>query len=421
MTLLPLPNLTAQRPGGRWIEPTEKQDDEFNKLLSVPKLWQESVAREKAKDYAGALAKLKEYQDAGGDEFMVQMRAGRLRALQGDLEASASAFERAGRINGKSVNARLGYMNIQIARNDANRMVNAAQRMLQAEPFNYQAHLIIATAYFTKKDYKTAATKFSHLLDRHPMDVDALAYAAASRLRAGDKAGAVAVAGKFATLLPDYENSGPLGAEICGALLDQLKKGAAARELWNKSVEAEEAGDLGEALGHAEAYVKAGGDRYFGSMRAAWLLRSGKQHEKALKFYQHAGSLKNFALNPRIGTLAMLVELKDSEAIPAAQREMLRVKPNDYQTMVAMGDEPFSEKKYRTTESQFRRIHELYPLDATALSYLAWSAYYNNHKRTAAEAFVKLLSIDPGYEDAEKGLSYSIDRPYRDFGPAANR
>jgi tetratricopeptide (TPR) repeat protein len=220
----------------------------------------------------------------------------------------------------------------------------------------------------------------------------------------------------FATLVPNYAESGVLGAEISKTLGAEIEKTAAMRLHWAQSLQSEVDGKLPEAITRVTSYGNAGGDRYFASMRAAWLHSSNKDPENAYKFYRYAEGTNRTAVEAKVGSITMLVLLPDNgkkkDTINSAQRDLLSVLPVDYTAMVGMGDTAFTEKNYRSSETLFSRIHEYYPMDVTTLSYLAWSQYYNKHKKEAADSFTKLLSLSPGHADAEMGLSYSLDRPY---------
>lgn len=174
----------------------------FQPALADPaalgKLSAASTKAEKAGDFPMAIARMKEFEQVGGDPFYAALRLGWLHYNSGDFTTALRHYNKAAALKPAALNARLGALNTATALKDARLATRSAQAVLAVDPVNYQALMALAGLRFADKDHAAATAAYERVLTTFPDDPDALSGAAWSALRAGDKTTA---RGRFDLLL----------------------------------------------------------------------------------------------------------------------------------------------------------------------------------------------------------------------------
>ena len=173
---------------------------------------------------------------------------------------------------------------------------------------------------------------------------------------------------------------------------------------WQKSVAAEQSADYTEALKQLAVFSQNGGDQFLALLRAGWLSYLDKKYDKAIEYYAAANRIQPMAINALLGLLNAAQAKNDANAIKRAAENILRVDPLNYRAQMALANSEFSAARYQQASAFYRRALSVYPDDLDATSGAAWSAYYLNNRRDAEIGFRKILSVNPDYSYAARGL-----------------
>lgn len=184
---------------------------------------------------------------------------------------------------------------------------------------------------------------------------------------------------------------------------DKTKEGKLGA-LWKESVSNEQSGDREKALDAAARYLREGGDPYLANMRTAWIHYGQKQYAEAARFYQAAARIQPSAVSPRIGLLNIATDKGDTAAAMKAGEFVLSVDKTNIRALYALAWGAFQAKSYSRSGTAYRRILEYYPEETDAASGAAWSAFYEGRKAEAKRFFRMVVSVNPDYPDAQKGL-----------------
>ncbi len=176
-------------------------------------------------------------------------------------------------------------------------------------------------------------------------------------------------------------------------------------ELWQASLSAETNGDSDVALAKAAEYLKAGGDAYLATMRAAWIQYGKKNYDEAARHYVNAMRLQGIALSPRLGLLTIAEDKHDVAGAAKAGDLVLVLEPTNYRALMAVAWGAFQAKDYHKAGARYHCVMAEYPEDMDALSGAAWSAYYTGQKMEAKGLFRRLISLNPSYPYARQGLA----------------
>ena len=82
---------------------------------------------------------------------------------------------------------------------------------------------------------------------------------------------------------------------------------------------------------------------------------------------------------------------------------MLRVDPNNYRALMALGGLHFAQKKYAKATLDYSRVLVNYPDDPDALSGGAWAELRQAEQAAARAKFSLLLGLNPDYPKAREG------------------
>ncbi len=166
--------------------------------------WNESVTLEKNADYTGALAKMAEFAQAGGDPYLVEVRSGWLSYTNKDYKSAAKHYEAAAQANINAVTPLLGMANAYRALNDNAHAEKAAEAVLMRDPANYTALLLVAATALDKHDHRKSSQYYEAVLKMYPEDTAALSGEAWSLLYLTRKREAATAFARLLTLSPSY-------------------------------------------------------------------------------------------------------------------------------------------------------------------------------------------------------------------------
>ena len=183
------------------------------------------------------------------------------------------------------------------------------------------------------------------------------------------------------------------------------------RMSWDESIRKETSGELEEATSAVQAFLKAGGDRYLGNVRAGWLLYLRKDYDKANQAYQKAQKTNPSALAPLLGSANCLQAQKQTSAAAKAYAEVLKKDPNNYTANLALAGINYDVKAYRVAGGYFQRLESLYPEDAVVVNGLAWCLVFQGQRPAAAPLFHRVLTLNPSYPNAAEGLKLALMPP----------
>jgi tetratricopeptide (TPR) repeat protein len=174
--------------------------------------------------------------------------------------------------------------------------------------------------------------------------------------------------------------------------------------LWTQSVAAEQRRDFDGALGQMESFRRQGGDAYLAAVRTGWLLTCKDDYRGAERAYRLAAERDARALTPRLGLLTCQDHLAETNGSVQTAQAILRLDPQNYAAHMAIGRACFAAKQYARAQPSFAAAAQRYPEDAEAASYLAWTLFYTGRKTEAAPLFRRLVSMQPDYPHAARGL-----------------
>ena len=173
---------------------------------------------------------------------------------------------------------------------------------------------------------------------------------------------------------------------------------------WMNSLKAEATGKYDDALKLTETWQKAGGNRYLAQLRTGWLFLLKKDYPKAAAAYEEAAKLNSSALTPLYGLLSVAQAQDSAEKVRSASEQILRIEPTNLKALMALAYSSYLATDYRRAQSYYRKALAIYPENTEALSGAAWSAYYLGDKALAFNSFQFLISINPNYPYAKRGM-----------------
>lgn len=193
-------------------------------------------------------------------------------------------------------------------------------------------------------------------------------------------------------LLAAFMTTGPLNA-------------AERLNYWDRSVQAEESGNLEQALKEIFNFAAEGGDRYLASLRAGWICYQRQDYPQAAKYYETAVQVMPGAITPRLGVAAVAYRQKDWQGVQKAAENALKLDSGNYQAGLYAGEAAFQLRRFADAVRVFSQMQARYPEDTVVTSWLAWSSFYRGDIREARILFSRLLTLDPDYPLASQGLA----------------
>lgn len=169
--------------------------------------WKASVTAETNKDYPGALRQLTGFQQAGGDHFLFNLRAGWLCYLDQDYPNAGDHYNEAARLQPSAINPLLGLLNVAQARADAAEIRKAVDAVLRVDPLNYTAQMAGATLQFKAQNYRESLSYYRRVLHYYPDDLAARSGEAWSLYHQGQRDLATADFQILLSVNPDYPDA----------------------------------------------------------------------------------------------------------------------------------------------------------------------------------------------------------------------
>lgn len=188
------------------------------------------------------------------------------------------------------------------------------------------------------------------------------------------------------------------------AAVSLASAGAAAADLWTKSVKAEADGDYAVALKIHLKILPMVGTSYAASLRAGWLCYLNEDYQHALNCYQKAASLSAGALAPLYGAMnCHLAEQRTKQAVKVA-KAILVIDALNYTANKQLAMICYKEKNFSLAAAYYRKLYRLYPEDSAVAGGLAWSFLELGESRKALSLFKGILMTSPDDASAQWGL-----------------
>lgn len=124
------------------------------------------------------------------NSYDVNLRMGWLHYITGEYLKSKEYYNKAIALSKKSVEARLGLVNVLAALQNWNEVLSVYQDILAVDPNNSTANYQVAVIYFVRKDYVKAEQYVSKVHDLYPFDYSSNVLLAKIKIQSGDKSAA---------------------------------------------------------------------------------------------------------------------------------------------------------------------------------------------------------------------------------------
>lgn len=135
-------------------------------------LHRESYAAEAKKDYATALAKVRDATAIAGPSYFSTMRMAWLSYLAGDFPASVAGYNAAIVAEPKAIEPKIGLTLPLLAARNWPELERACHSVLASDAHNVLALARLAQAYYWGGNYAAAATTYQQLSGDYPADLD---------------------------------------------------------------------------------------------------------------------------------------------------------------------------------------------------------------------------------------------------------
>lgn len=153
---------------------------------NTPSVWQQSYSYEAAGDYKNAAKVISELAIRKKNEYAL-IRYAWLKYMQGKFGESISAYKKAIKANGKSVDARVGIVLPLLAQERWKEVQHYSQQALVIAPDNYQASLYLMSVWEKKRDWEALKKLAKRISKRYPSTADGLVYLARAEWHLGNK------------------------------------------------------------------------------------------------------------------------------------------------------------------------------------------------------------------------------------------
>lgn len=166
-------------------------------------LYRQSYTLEANKDYAGALAKVREIKSRATGSYFAAVRLGWVAYLAGDLAASEAAYREAATAAPKAIEPRLGLTLPLLAAKKWRDLERACREVIVLDPNNGVARARLAHAQYSVGNYPDSASTYRKLIEEYPAELDHQTGLAWCLLRMGRKAEARQVFTGVLAVSPD--------------------------------------------------------------------------------------------------------------------------------------------------------------------------------------------------------------------------
>ena len=135
-------------------------------------LYRESYALEAKRDYAGAMARVREVKGSGGNAYFATVRLAWLDYLAGDFGGSVTAYNEASAMEPNAVEPRLGATLPLLAARRWADLEKACRDVMTLDPHNSTALSRLATAQYWSGNFADATVTYRRLSADYPSDLD---------------------------------------------------------------------------------------------------------------------------------------------------------------------------------------------------------------------------------------------------------
>jgi len=159
-----------------------------------------SYQLEYTKDYAGAIAALKDVDDP--TYYDVNLRLGWLNYLKGMFRESVNYYKIAIDLKPDAIEPRIGINYVLTSLGNNDEVIAQNKKILEVNPQNTYSNYAVGMYYYNKGDYGSALTYFEKIVKLYPFTYDALIKYAWTNLKLGKMNEAKALFDRVITLSP---------------------------------------------------------------------------------------------------------------------------------------------------------------------------------------------------------------------------
>jgi tetratricopeptide (TPR) repeat protein len=182
---------------------------------------------------------------------------------------------------------------------------------------------------------------------------------------------------------------------------------AAASALFQRSYDAEAAGNFEDALAAMGALSEAVRATYTAELRRGWLLHRLGRHAEAVTSYRAASTREPASIESRLGALMPLVDLERWKDVELTAGEVIDRDPENYAAASRLALALARMQRAAEAEVVYRRLLQRYPSDMEVRANLAWTVLAMQRRPEAARLFAEILMIAPHHASALEGWQAS--------------
>jgi len=171
---------------------------------SISQTYQRSYDEEGKGNYTEAIFILMQLERLEEKSYLFHLRLGWLNYLANKFPDSANAYQKAGRLNKDSIEARLGLMLPLMAQGRWAEAEKTGKEILLLDRASYLANSRLAYIYYNMKSFKEAETYYRKVLQGYPGDVEMQAGLAWSLLKQDKKEEAEKVFSEILKIAPNH-------------------------------------------------------------------------------------------------------------------------------------------------------------------------------------------------------------------------
>ena len=164
--------------------------------------WSKSYGLEQQLKYDEAIAHLQKKGTTSDNTEFLELRLGWLHYLNRDYNISINHYQKALKLNSRSIDGMVGILSPLAAQQRWNHITEICTQILNIAPFNYQAHLFLMQARQNQKRWSVLKLQAGSLAERFPTQVDPLIFLARAHLGTGDTQAAATAYRKVLMLYP---------------------------------------------------------------------------------------------------------------------------------------------------------------------------------------------------------------------------
>lgn len=171
---------------------------------------------------------------------------------------------------------------------------------------------------------------------------------------------------------------------------------------FNESYTLESSGKYSDAITKLKSVYK--GDSYELNLRLGWLNYQVGLFNDSKAYYNKAIKLKPYAIEPKFGLAYPVSALGSWNEVLNIYDAILEIDPNNTTAHYKIGLIYYGKEDFKTAETHFEKVINLYPFDYHSLLMLGWTKFKLQEFGKAKVLFNKVLLYSPDDESAQKGL-----------------